>query len=88
MAYTIQEVLKFIGFSKYASIQDGQGQDAQLLISDPGLKQKWEKLPKSMASIIRPLLYPNTRLKIFRRRPIESGPPLTQRCLCQIECVY
>ena len=59
LAYTIQELLKFIGFSQYAGKTSGH----ELLISDDSLKLRWDYIPKKYIPILFPLLSSKYSLK-------------------------
>jgi serine/threonine-protein kinase ATR len=67
LAYTIQEFLKFIGFSKYSGkIKTSGGLD--LSINDDALKLRWESVPKKYIPILFPLLSSKYSLKEDNKR--------------------
>jgi serine/threonine-protein kinase ATR len=76
LAYTIQELLKFIGFSKYA----GQLSVGSELLKDDALKSRWESVPKKYIPILFPLLSSKYSLKEDNKRSnmanVEDFSPL------------
>ena len=52
LAYTIQELLRFAGFSSCS-----KGTDGSLSMATPQLQSKWDNFPKKMIDILSPLLF-------------------------------
>lgn len=63
LAYTIQELLKFIGFSKHSAEQIKTSDRYGLSIKDDALKSRWDSVPKKYIPILFPLLSSKYSLK-------------------------